>query len=227
MATPFSFNLGEHLISPLAIVPHSPLTDFQTARDNDDAYALYQSFWERSDTHDPQSGFQDLYRSDFINAAGRVGRRKMDHLHDSSPYHHALVLRGLSKRQEEEEVKPELIQAMEYAGAISAQALEQAVDIDRRAIIAIEELNLSVVDLESRVQEVETRQGNLGGIQGAVAEAWGKVSNALDAADRMEVDVADIKERIEIPSLSTWRWMSGSSSWSGSWRTLVTTSQCW
>jgi len=53
---------------------------------------------------------------------------------------------------------------MEYIGAVSAMALEHMKDIDQRAIIVVEGLDLSVTDLESRVQEVEMRQGNLGGI---------------------------------------------------------------
>ena len=39
---PFSFNMGEHLVSPLSIVTRSLLTDLQTARDNDDLYSSYQ-----------------------------------------------------------------------------------------------------------------------------------------------------------------------------------------
>jgi len=192
MATLFTFNLGEHLISPLLTIPHSLLTDLQTARDNNDAYASSQSFYERSNTNNPQSGFQDLYRSDFINTVGRVSRRKMDRLQDTSPYH-----RGLSKCQEEEEVKLELVQVMEYAGAISVQALEHTMDVDRRTIIAVEGLDLSVVDLEMRVQVVEAHQGNMGGIQGVVADMWGRVMNASDAIDQMEVDISDVKEWLE------------------------------
>jgi len=59
---------------------------------------------------------------------------------------------------------------MEYAGAICAQALEHMMDVDQRAIIVVEGLDLTVMDLELRVQEVETRQGNLGRIQGTVAD---------------------------------------------------------
>jgi len=51
---------------------------------------------------------------------------------------------------------------MEYAGAIGVQALKHAVDVDQRAIITVEGLDLTVMDWEMR-------QGNLGGIQGAVA----------------------------------------------------------
>jgi len=120
----------------------------------------------------------------------------MEQLVNTSPYYQALLLRGLSKCQEEE-VKPELTQAMEYAGAISVQALEHTMDVDQRTIIAVEGLDLSVVDLETRMQAVETHQGNMGGIQGAVANAWGRAMNVSDAVDRMEVDVDDLKEQME------------------------------
>jgi len=121
----------------------------------------------------------------------------MDRLVDTSPYHRALILRGLSKCQEEEEVMLELVQVMEYARAISVQALEHTMDVDWRTIIAVEGLDLSVVDLETRVQAVEAHQGNVGGINSALAEMWGRAMNTSDAMDRMEVDVDDIKERLE------------------------------
>jgi len=122
----------------------------------------------------------------------------MDCLHNASPYHWALVLRGLSKHQEEEEeVKPELIQVMEYAEAIGAIALEQVMDIDWQAIIAVEGLDLTVTDLKLRVQEVERKQGNEHGIQGALAETWGRTMNCQDAVDQMEVDVEGIINRVD------------------------------
>ena len=40
-------------------------------------YATAQSFYERSNTANPASGFEDLNRSDFILAVGRVTRRKI------------------------------------------------------------------------------------------------------------------------------------------------------
>ena len=66
--------------------------------------------------------------------------------------------------------------------------------LDQRMVTVVEGLDLSVVNLETRMQGMDTAQGNLSRIQGAVVEAWGKVTNALDATDHMEVDVDSLKE---------------------------------
>ena len=47
-------------------------------------------------------GFSDLYRADYINTVGCVSQRKLERLH-ASPYHHTLLRRGISKREEEED----------------------------------------------------------------------------------------------------------------------------
>ena len=164
---------------------------------NDDPYLSYQEFWEQSNTDNPQSGFQDLYQSDFISAVGCVLRREMDWLTNTSPYHQALVSRGISKRQEEEEVKPELVQAMEYAGAIGAESIEYIDALDHRTVIAVEGLDLSVVNLEMRMQGVVTAQGNLNRIQGVVADAWGRAMNTSDTVNWMEVDMEQLEEWME------------------------------
>ena len=70
-------------------------------------------------------------------------------------------------------------------------------DVDQRAIIVVEGLDLTVMDLELRVQEVETRQGNLGRIQGTVADAWRRAMNASDTVDQMEVDVEFLTRRMD------------------------------
>ena len=120
----------------------------------------------------------------------------MDRLTNTSPYHQALVSRGISKRQEEE-VKPELVQAMEYAGAIGVESIKYINALDHRTVIAVEGLNLSVVNLEMRMQGVETAQGNLNRIQGVVADAWGRAMNMSDTVDWMEVDMEQLEEWME------------------------------
>jgi len=116
----------------------------------------------------------------------------MDHLTKTSPYHRALLLWGLSKRQEEEKVKPELVQAMEYLAVVRFSLLNVVTNVDHRAVMAVEGLDLMVTDLELRVQEVEWRQGNLSGIQGVVAEAWGKAQVASDTLDVVMEDAERI-----------------------------------
>ena len=94
-------------------------------------------------------------------------------------------------------MKPKLVRAMEYARAIGVESIEYVDALDCRMVTAVEGLDLSVVNLELRMQEVETCQGNYGGLQGTVVEVWGKAANVLDAVDHMEVDLDSLRERVE------------------------------
>lgn len=86
---------------------------------------------------------------------------------------------------------------MEYARAIGAESVKYVNALDCQMVTVVEGLDLSVVDLELRMQEVETYQGNYDGLQGMVVEVWGKVANTLDAVDNMEVDLDSLKEWME------------------------------
>ena len=86
---------------------------------------------------------------------------------------------------------------MEYARAIGAESVKYVNTLDCQMVTMVEGLDLSVVDLELRMQEVETHQGNYDGLQGMVVEVWGKVANTLDAVDNMEVDLDSLKEWME------------------------------
>jgi len=67
----------------------------------------------------PKEGFEDLFRDDFIMAAGQVSRRKLDRIM-MGPYQRALLQRGVSKRVDVEDKRiPILHQSMEYAGAVT------------------------------------------------------------------------------------------------------------
>jgi len=50
----------------------------------------------------PKEGFEDLFRDDFIMAAGWVLRRKLVRI-TTGPYQHALLRRGISKRVDVED----------------------------------------------------------------------------------------------------------------------------
>jgi len=128
-------------------------------------WALVPSVYARSNTDRTEDGFTDLYRADFISAVGRVSRRKMERLH-ASPYYHALLRRGLSKREEEEEASQDLRQAMEYAGAVGVGLLEVVEESLHRVEVQVSALDLVVTDMDERVQDTERRLINLGGVEG-------------------------------------------------------------
>ena len=73
----------------------------------------------------PEEGFEDLFRDDFIMAAGRVSRRKLNRL-ETGPYQRALLRRGVTKKVDvEDERVPVLQQAMEYAGAVGTMVMDE------------------------------------------------------------------------------------------------------
>jgi len=73
----------------------------------------------------PEEGFEDLFRDDFIMAAGRVSRRKLNWI-TTGPYQRALLRQGVSKRVDaEDERVPVLQQVMEYTGSIGTMLLDE------------------------------------------------------------------------------------------------------
>ena len=80
----------------------------------------------------PEESFENLYWDNFINAVGWVLRRKLQQL-NTRPYQHALLMRGVTKRQDaEDEDQLILNQAMEYAGAMGMMALDELAHIHEK-----------------------------------------------------------------------------------------------
>ena len=131
---------------------------------------MYKEFWDRSNRDWTDDGFSDLYQADFISAVGRVSRRKLERLH-ASPYHHALLRQGISKREEEEDCKLSLCQGMEYTGAIGVGLLEIIEESTHRYKVQVLALDLAVTDIDERVQDSEWRLVSLGGVEGVAQEA--------------------------------------------------------
>ena len=88
-------------------------------------YPDAQAYFERSSVTWPKEGFEDLFRDDFIMAAGQVSRRKLNRI-TTGPYQRALLRQGVSKRVDpEDERVPVLQQAMEYAGSVGTMLLDE------------------------------------------------------------------------------------------------------
>jgi len=75
----------------------------------------------------------------------------MDQL-QSGPYQQAMLLWGLSKCREEPFAKEALVKGMEYLVVIDVTIMDLLVEVNGKADQAIEGLDQSVVDLETRVQ---------------------------------------------------------------------------
>ena len=65
-------------------------------------YPDAQSFYDRSSKVWPEEGFEDLFRDDFICAAGCVARRKLDRI-ETGPYQQALLRCGITTKVDAED----------------------------------------------------------------------------------------------------------------------------
>jgi len=76
--------------------------------------------------------FEDLYRDNFIRAAGRVAQRKLNRM-ETGPYQRALLNRGVTTKVDaEDERVPVLQQAMEYSGAVGAMVMDKLAFVHER-----------------------------------------------------------------------------------------------
>ena len=121
----------------------------------------------------------------------------MERLH-ASPYHHTLLRRGISKREEEEDCKPSLCQGMEYTRAIRVGLLEVIEESTNWVEVQVLALDLAVTDMDERVQDSERRLINLRGVEGVVQEAWQMAVVAQDATENIQAT------RDQVSNLEGW-----------------------
>jgi len=141
----------------------------------------------------PEEGFEDLFRDDFIMAAGRVSRRKLNRL-ETGPYQRALLRRGVTKKVDvEDERVPVLQQSMEYAGAVGTMVMDEIAYVHERTEAgmgtAINGIEREVTRVEDRVSEHET----------LIEEVQGDISNLIAGA-RTSANIEDAL-RIEVTGL--------------------------
>jgi hypothetical protein len=118
-------------------------------------YSSGASFFERSNTADPTSTFEDLADADAIRAIGRVGRRKAERMVFNHPYQRSFLMRGLRRRRllvgEEE---PILDQAMQYAAGITAMVADDLCKV----VEGIDNINAEIGgNMATVIQEVDDR----------------------------------------------------------------------
>jgi len=127
--TPFDFNISRYQVSPLLIPCRGCEINkayLQESRAEEGVlYPEAQDFYDQSSKAWPEEGFKDLYRDDFIMAAGRVARRKLNRM-ETGPYQRALLCRGVTMKVDAEDEKvPVLQQAMEYTGAVGMMVMDE------------------------------------------------------------------------------------------------------
>jgi len=141
----------------------------------------------------PKEGFEDLFRDNFIMAAGRVSRRKLNQL-ETGPYQRALLRRGVTKKVDVEDKRvPVLQQAMEYAGAVGMMVMDEVAYVHERTErgmgTAMNGIKREVTRVEDRVSEHET----------LIEEVQGDITNLIAGA-RTSANIKDAL-RIEVTGL--------------------------
>jgi len=141
----------------------------------------------------PEEGFEDLFRDDFIMAAGRVGRRKLNRM-ETGPYQRALLNRGITTKVDAEDKKvPVLQQAMEYTGAVGTMVMDELAFVHEQTEtglgMAMTGIEREVTRVEDRVSEHET----------LIEEVQGDVTNLIAGA-RTSANIEDAL-RIEVTGL--------------------------
>ena len=88
-------------------------------------------FFARSDTHQPESSFLDLYNKDFVFVAHRVGHHQLARL-DTSPYQRELLACGLDHRARGEYPDRWMEQGMGYSTAIGTVLMDELAGVCER-----------------------------------------------------------------------------------------------
>ena len=89
------------------------------------------SFFERSDTNQPESLFVDLYDKDFVLAAHHVGHHQLSRL-DTSPYQRELLERGLNCQAWGEYPDRRMEQGMGYTSSIGTMLMDELAGVCER-----------------------------------------------------------------------------------------------
>jgi len=151
-------------------------------------YPEAQDFYDRSSKAWPEEGFEDLYQDDFIMAAGRVARRKLDRM-ETGPYQRALLHRGITKNVDvEDERIPVLQQAMEYTGAVGTMVMDELAYVHERTETGLG-MAMNGIEWEvTRVEETVNEHSTL------IEEVQGDVGNLIAGARTS----ANIKDALQI-----------------------------
>jgi len=153
--------------------------------------------YERSSEVWPEEGFEDLFRDDFIRAAGRVSRRKLNRL-DTGPYQRALLRRGVTTKVDvEDERAPVLQQAMEYAGAVGAMVMDEVAYVHEQTEAgmgtAMNGIEREVTRVEDRVSEHETL---LEEVQGDVTNLIAGARTSAHVEDALRIEVTGLRHLV-------------------------------
>jgi len=139
----------------------------------------------------PEEGFEDLFRDDFIMAADRVSRRKLNWI-TTGPYQRALLQRGVSKRVDpEDERVPVLQQAMEYAGSVGTMLLDEVAYVNGQTESGMGRAMNGIEREVERVDEAVVEHTTL------IAEAQGDIETLIAKARRKDHEIDHLRELVD------------------------------
>jgi hypothetical protein len=133
--------------------------------------------------------FEDVHTDDFITAVGRVGRRALRRL-DLDPYPTGLLKRGLGRRVVEKGVSSEVLQGMEYTGAVGVMLCHDMANVNKRVdelTEVVERVGYETDELSEMRREVMELGAELTEARGEAEECRGAMMlmrNALTDATR-------------------------------------------
>ena len=157
-------------------------------------YPTIHEFKARSDHADPDESFEDLHRSDFILAAGRVARRKIRQL-DLNLYPMGLLRRGLDKFGDEEQAGTEFIAGLEYSAAVGTTVLDIMADVNEQAIKNCRDLeaatDAAVRRTDDVMMEVDVIHQNIEIVQEDLRDVFQRLRAMEDRVEGLEQRLAD------------------------------------
>jgi hypothetical protein len=192
-STPFLFNTAGHTVSLLFIVPCVLFVDvFQSARNEDKPYLSANEIFERSRFYNGVDTFKDVHNDDFVVAVGRVGRRQLRWL-DLDPYPAGLLKCGLGQRVQEKGVSSEVLQGMEYTGAVRVMLATDMANINKR----VDEVKEEVETMGKEVDELLAMRQEVMELGAELTEARGEAEECRGAMMFMRNALTDVTREFQ------------------------------
>lgn len=136
--------------------------------------------------------FEDLHRSDFILAYGRVSHRKIQQL-ELDPYPRGLLDRGLDKFGDIERGGQEFLLGMEYLAAVGTAVMDVVADVNKQALKNDRALEAQVDVANGRTDNVMIE---IDVIHQQVESAEEDLSDVFQRLQGMEEWVEGLKQRL-------------------------------
>jgi hypothetical protein len=160
---------------------------------------LANEIFERSRFYNGVDTFEDIHNDDFVVAVGRVGRRQLRRL-DLDPYPVGLLKRGLGRRVQEKGVSQEVLQGMEYTGAVGVMLATDMANINKRVDEVTEEVK-TMGEVIDKVAAVKREMMELGA---ELTEARGEVEECRGVMMLMRNALTDVTQDFQ-DQKATWK----------------------